>query len=53
MATHLPTDQMALLRIHGIGNAKVSKYGESFLALIRDHLAQQRGVADAARPHGT
>jgi superfamily II DNA helicase RecQ len=43
MATHLPTDQAALLRIHGIGSAKASKYGEIFLALIRHHLAPQAG----------
>jgi ATP-dependent DNA helicase RecQ len=50
MATHFPTDQAALLRIHGIGSAKVSKYGESFLSLIRGYLAQQQEETGAARP---
>ncbi|MEE8302483.1 MAG: ATP-dependent DNA helicase RecQ [Candidatus Tectomicrobia bacterium] len=37
LATHLPTDHDALLRIHGIGPAKADKYGETFLTLIRRH----------------
>jgi ATP-dependent DNA helicase RecQ len=43
MATHLPTEQASLLRIHGIGSAKASKYGEIFLALIRNYLTRQAG----------
>jgi ATP-dependent DNA helicase RecQ len=40
MAAHLPTDRTGLLQIHGIGEAKAGKYGETFLALIRDYLAE-------------
>ncbi|MGQ4808185.1 ATP-dependent RNA helicase DeaD [Candidatus Entotheonellaceae bacterium PAL068K] len=41
MATHLPTDDATLLQIYGVGAAKASKYGDIFLSLIRQHLAQQ------------
>ncbi len=39
MATYRPTTPAGLLRIYGVGAAKASKYGETFLSLIRDHLA--------------
>jgi ATP-dependent DNA helicase RecQ len=42
MATHLPMDRTALLQIHGVGVAKAGKYGDTFLALIRDYCAQQQ-----------
>ena len=48
MATHLPTDREALLRIHGIGQAKADKYGAAFLALIRQHGEGQPGLAEGA-----
>jgi superfamily II DNA helicase RecQ len=41
MATHVPADQAALLRIYGVGAAKVRKYGEIFLTLIREYRTQQ------------
>jgi ATP-dependent DNA helicase RecQ len=41
MATRLPADRTALLQIYGVGAAKVRKYGEIFLALIREYRAQQ------------
>ena len=40
MATHLPTDDAALLHIYGVGAVKAGKYGDLFLCLIREHLAQ-------------
>jgi ATP-dependent DNA helicase RecQ len=40
MAMQLPTDRIGLLRIHGIGEAKAAKYGDMFLTVIRDYLAQ-------------
>jgi superfamily II DNA helicase RecQ len=42
MATHLPTTQARLLQMYGVGTAKASKYGETFLALIRDYLAENK-----------
>jgi len=44
MATHRPTTPGGLLRIYGVGAAKASKYGETFLALIRSHLAGEKGL---------
>ena len=44
MATYRPTTPAGLLRIRGVGAAKADKYGETFLALIRDHLARQKGI---------
>jgi hypothetical protein len=38
---HLPTTGASLLQIYGVGAAKASKYGEIFLGLIRDYLAEQ------------
>jgi ATP-dependent DNA helicase RecQ len=41
MAARRPADRTALLQIYGIGEAKVRKYGEVFLALIRAYGTQQ------------
>jgi ATP-dependent DNA helicase RecQ len=41
MAARLPTDRAALLQIYGVGAAKAQKYGDTFLALIREYRAQQ------------
>jgi superfamily II DNA helicase RecQ len=46
MATYHPTTPAGLLRIYGVGAAKASKYGETFLALIRSHLTGQEGARD-------
>jgi ATP-dependent DNA helicase RecQ len=46
MATHRPTTPAGLLRIYGVGATKASKYGETFLALIRSHLAGEAGARD-------
>jgi ATP-dependent DNA helicase RecQ len=37
MATHLPQTRDGLSRIHGIGAAKLEKYGEVVLDIIRQH----------------
>ena len=39
IATSKPTDQQAMLRVSGVGPAKVERYGETFLAAIRDYLS--------------
>jgi ATP-dependent DNA helicase RecQ len=41
MATHLPVDHMALRQLYGVGDAKVRKYGDIFLTLIRDYRGSQ------------
>jgi superfamily II DNA helicase RecQ len=40
-----PTDSEALLAISGIGQAKLARYGERFLAVINVH-------AGSGEPHG-
>ena len=39
MAAHLPVDHTALRQLYGVGDAKVRKYGDIFLTLIRDYRA--------------
>jgi ATP-dependent DNA helicase RecQ len=46
MAIYYPTTPAGLLQIYGVGAAKASKYGETFLALIRSHLAGKEGTRD-------
>lgn len=38
LARRQPTDEEALLEVHGIGRVKASKYGPPFLSVIRGHL---------------
>jgi ATP-dependent DNA helicase RecQ len=42
MATHHPTTPDSFLQIYGVGAIKASKYGDTFLALIRDYLASNQ-----------
>ncbi len=44
MATYRPTTPAELLRLYGVGAVKASKYGDTFLALIRDYLTEQEGA---------
>jgi len=37
MARELPTNATALLAISGVGQKKLERYGEDFLAIIRAH----------------
>jgi ATP-dependent DNA helicase RecQ len=37
MATYLPQNELEMLRISGIGDLKMEKYGSDFLATIRDY----------------
>jgi ATP-dependent DNA helicase RecQ len=41
MAARLPADSAAFRQIYGVGEAKVQKYGEIFLALIREYRTRQ------------
>ena len=45
-----PRSRMELLDTHGIGDAKADKYGEGFLAIVRDHSPESvaSGVASLA-----
>jgi ATP-dependent DNA helicase RecQ len=39
MAHYLPKSAMSLLKIHGVGQAKLTKYGEQFIKMIADYCA--------------
>ncbi|MBT9431778.1 ATP-dependent DNA helicase RecQ [Candidatus Sodalis endolongispinus] len=39
MAEQLPTDSGQMLRVNGVGNRKLERFGLPFLALIREHLS--------------
>ncbi|MEI9599487.1 ATP-dependent DNA helicase RecQ [Moellerella wisconsensis] len=39
MAEHCPTTSAELLLINGVGERKLERFGDSFMVLIRDHLA--------------
>ena len=43
MAAELPTDDEAFLNIHGVGTHKLERYGEQFLAVIREYLHETEG----------
>jgi len=38
MATNFPQTQSAFLDINGVGNQKLSKFGEKFMSVIRHHI---------------
>ncbi|MGE3538012.1 MAG: RecQ family ATP-dependent DNA helicase [Candidatus Tectimicrobiota bacterium] len=42
MATYCPSSHGGLLQLYGVGAVKASKYGETFLAIIRAHLERHR-----------
>ncbi|MGL9774295.1 MAG: ATP-dependent DNA helicase RecQ [Sodalis sp. (in: enterobacteria)] len=41
MAELLPTDSGQMLRVNGVGNRKLERFGLPFLALIREHLSDE------------
>ena len=43
MAAELPRDDEAFLNIHGVGAHKLERYGEQFLAEIREYLREAEG----------
>ena len=47
MAAHKPASPREMRAIHGVGEAKLERYGAAFLDVIRDHAA--RGRAEDAR----
>ena len=40
MAIYLPTDHKSLLQIKGVGNNKLDQFGDRFLAVIREQVAE-------------
>lgn len=49
MATFFPQSAARLLDISGVGQVKLQRYGEVFLAVLRTHCAE-RGLAEQPRP---
>ncbi|MEP0174203.1 MAG: DNA helicase RecQ [Paraglaciecola sp.] len=45
MAYYFPHSQESLLRIHGVGQAKLDKYGDHFLAMITEY-CQQNNIGE-------
>ncbi len=45
MARRKPTTRAAMQRVHGVGAAKLDRYGETFLTIIRDHLGHDATIA--------
>jgi ATP-dependent DNA helicase RecQ len=52
MAYYLPHSESSMLKIHGVGSAKLAKYGELFLSLVidfcRQHELQEKENAQSA-----
>jgi ATP-dependent DNA helicase RecQ len=44
MATHYPQSPENLIRIHGVGKIKLSRYGDSFLETIRSYVSQTKKI---------
>ena len=49
MATFFPQSAARLLDISGVGQVKLQRYGEAFLAVLRMHCAEQ-GLSEQSRP---
>ena len=45
LATAKPTTPEAMLRVSGVGPAKLEQYGEAFLAAIREYAGEARSAA--------
>ena len=43
MATYLPTDRAALLQVKGVGEGKLSQFGDRFIVAIRQHVEECGG----------
>jgi ATP-dependent DNA helicase RecQ len=48
MATYFPQSESSLLRINGVGQVKLARYGEIFLSLIQE-FCQSRGLAERSK----
>jgi ATP-dependent DNA helicase RecQ len=49
MCAYYPQSEESLLGIHGVGQAKLSQFGESFLEVIRN-FCQKKGLSEIAKP---
>lgn len=44
MCRVMPTDDVQFLSVSGVGTTKLEKYGEAFMGVIRDYLAEQKNT---------
>jgi ATP-dependent DNA helicase RecQ len=47
MAEHMPLDLDQFAALPGVGQAKLARYGEQFIAAVREHRAVDLAVRDA------
>jgi ATP-dependent DNA helicase RecQ len=45
MAEHMPLDLDQFAALPGVGEAKLARYGEQFIAVVREHCARTEGAA--------
>jgi ATP-dependent DNA helicase RecQ len=50
MAEHMPLDLDQFAALPGVGQAKLARYGEQFIAAVRVHRARMEGAANAVIP---
>ena len=53
MATRLPQSPEQMLAIHGVGQAKLEKYGSVFIDIITDHCRNQSSARKPPEPVGS
>ncbi len=51
MATYCPQTQQRLLEMEGVGQVKLERYGEAFLAVLREYCAAHDLVERSKAPH--
>ena len=51
MASHAPLDRDSLLRMKGVGEAKLRQYGDRFIAIIREHAGAPGDGLSSGTPH--
>ena len=50
MAEHMPLDLDQFAALPGVGQAKLARYGEQFIAAVREHRARMNGVGSEVIP---
>ena len=50
MAQHMPLDLDQFAALPGVGQAKLARYGERFIAAVREHLARRKGAGPEVIP---
>jgi ATP-dependent DNA helicase RecQ len=50
MAAHMPLDLDQFAALPGVGQAKLARYGEQFIAAVREHRARMQGAGPEVIP---